>query len=245
MEATHLHVPRGLRFRHGGQARAGGESWATQLRWYAVAAVVGFGVPFVGSSAVGLQHDVYLAVYFGAVTALTAAYARATRLDWHALVRRNWKPGVLLGVLFGFLLVRNVLSETTTAHPGGGYFWFELAWRGLIYGAIDALLLTVLPCTMVHRALGGRLDSWRKRSAYFAASAVLIVAITAIYHLGYRQYREDGVRQPETGNAIISVPMLLTANPIGSVADHAAMHVASVAHIYETEVRLPPPTKAR
>jgi hypothetical protein len=138
-----------------------------------------------------------------------------------------------------------VLSETATARPGGAYLWFELVWRGGIYGAVDALLLTVLPCTIVHRALGGRLGTWRKRAAYFTASAALIAAITAIYHLGYAQYRQDGVRRPETGNAIISVPMLLTANPIGSVADHAAMHVASVAHIYETDVRLPPPASAK
>jgi hypothetical protein len=206
---------------------------------------VGFAVPFVGSSVLELQHDVYLAIYFGAVLALVSAYTAVTRLDWRAVMTRNWKPGIVLGVLFGFALVRNVLSDSATPHPDGAYFWFEMVWRGAIYGAVDALLLTVLPCTMVHRALGGRLDSWRKRSAYFAASAALIVAITAIYHLGYAQYREDGVRQPETGNAIISVPMLLTANPIGSIADHAAMHVSSVAHIYETEVRLPPPTTAK
>lgn len=72
-----------------------------------------------------------------------------------------------------------------------------------------------------------------------------MVTITAVYHLGYEQYREDGVGAPETGNTIISMPMLLTANPLGSVAAHASMHVAAVAHAYETEVRLPPATEAR
>ena len=65
------------------------------------------------------------------------------------------------------------------------------------------------------------------------------MTITAVYHLGYSQYREDGIGAPETGNTIISMPMLLSANPIGSVADHAAMHISAVAHSYETEVRLP------
>jgi hypothetical protein len=244
MEASRIQLPHHVRARPIAREGQPPDSWAIQLRWYTTALIVGFAVPFVGSSALGLQHDVYLGIYFGAVVALLFAYTSVTRLDWRALMIRNWKPGVLLGILCGFLLVRNVLAEGVTPHPTGGYFWFELIWRGAIYGAIDALLLTVLPCTIVHRALGGRLDTWRKRCAYFAASAALIVAITATYHLGYAQYREDGVRQPETGNAIISMPMLLTANPIGSIADHAAMHVASVAHIYETEVRLPPPTTA-
>jgi hypothetical protein len=41
------------------------------------------------------------------------------------------------------------------------------------------------------------------------------------------------------------MPMLLSTNPIGSIADHAAMHISAVAHSYETEVRLPPPAKAQ
>ena len=71
-----------------------------------------------------------------------------------------------------------------------------------------------------------------------------MVTITASYHLGYDHYRESGVRAPETGNVLISMPMLLTANPIGSVADHAAMHVAAVIHEYEDDTRLPPQTDA-
>ena len=102
----------------------------------------------------------------------------------------------------------------------------------------------MLPCLVVYRSLGGRLATWRRRVAYFAASLVLVMTITAVYHLGYSQYREDGVGAPETGNTIISMPMLLSTNPIGSVADHAAMHLSAVAHNYETDVRLPPPATA-
>lgn len=108
-----------------------------------------------------------------------------------------------------------------------------------IYGAVDALLLTVLPCLVVYRALGGPLATWRRRLTYFGASLVLVLTMTAIYHLGYEQYREDGIGAPETGNTIISLPMLPSATPIGSVADHAAMHVSAVIHSYETEGRLP------
>jgi hypothetical protein len=221
------------------------DSWAVQLRWFAAAAAVGFAVPFVGSSVLGLQHDVYLGIYFVSVLALWAAYAVSTQLNLRETFRRHWKLGVVLGVVFGVALVRNVFSEDATPRPDGAYYVFELIWRGGLYGAMDALLLTVLPCLVVYRALGGHLASWRRRLAYFGASLALVMAITAIYHLGFAQYREDGVGAPETGNTIISMPMLLSTNPIGSIADHAAMHVSAVAHSYQTEVRLPPPTKAR
>jgi hypothetical protein len=220
------------------------ESWTTQLRWFATACAVGFAVPFLGSSVLDLQHDVYLGIYFAVVLGVLSAYAVATELDLRAVVRRNWKPGVVLGLVFGFMLVRNVYGDGATPHPDGAYFWFELVWRGAVYGAVDALLLTVLPCVIVYRALGGPLASWRKRLAYFGCSLGLVVALTGVYHLGFSQYREDGLAAPETGNTIISMPMLLTANPIGSVADHMAMHISAVAHTYETDVRLPPPAKA-
>ena len=186
----------------------------------------------------------YLGIYFAVVLALLSAYVVATGLDVRATVRRQWKLGVALGLVFGIALVRNVLSEDATPHPDGAYYVFELIWRGGMYGAVDALLLTVLPCLVVYRALGGRLATWRRRIAYFAASLALVVTITAVYHLGYEQYRNDGVGAPETGNTLISMPMLLSTNPIGSIADHMAMHVSAVAHTYETEVRLPPPTTA-
>ena len=238
LEATRLHIP------HLAPVRAHPESWSTQLRWFAAAAAVGFAVPYAGSSVLDLHHDVYLGVYFAAVLALWVAYVRSTGLDLRAAFARHWRLGSVLGLLFGFVLVRNVFGEDATARPDGAYFVFELVWRGGIYGAADAFLLTVLPCLVVYRSMGGPLATWRRRLAYFGASLALVMTITAIYHLGYAQYREDGLGAPETGNAIISMPMLLSANPIGSVADHAAMHVSAVIHEYETEVRLPPATEA-
>lgn len=240
-----VHITHGVRARLAPHPETHPDSWRTQLRWFAITAAVAFGVPFVGSSILGLQHDVYLAVYFLAVLALLWTYTTATRLDLRAVALRNWKLGLVLGIVFGVLLVRNVFSESGTRHPSGAYYWFELVWRGGLYGAADALLLTVLPCLVVYRSLGGRLRSWGPRLAYFGASLALVVTLTGIYHLGYAQYRHDGVRAPETGNVIISMPMFLSANPIGSIADHMAMHISAVVHEYNTEVRLPPPAKAR
>ena len=188
---------------------------------------------------------VYLGIYFVSVLALFAAYARSTRLDLRATLTRHWKLGTLIGLIFGVALVRNVLGEDATPRPHGAYFIFELIWRGGIYGAVDAVLLTVLPCVVVYRSLGGRLQTWRRRLAYFGISLILIMSVTAVYHLGYAQYREEGVGAPETGNTIISMPMLLSTNPIGSILDHAAMHTTAVVQNYETQVRLPPPTRAR
>ena len=168
MEAGHLHIPRRMQRRLAGHPAAHPESWATQLRWFAAAAAIGFAVPFLASSVLELQHDVYLAVYFAAVLGLSAAYVARTHWTSAGTFTSHWKLGVVLGVVFGFALVRNVLSEDATRRPDGAYYVFELIWRGGIYGAVDALLLTVLPCLVAYRALGGDLATWRRRFAYFA-----------------------------------------------------------------------------
>ena len=218
--------------------------WIAQLRWFTVGAAAAFFVPFLFSGVLDLHHDVYLAVYFAFVTGLVTVYVRSNEIDLGAVIRRNWKWGVAAGVVVGVPVVRNVFTETETARPDGVYFVFELLWRGVTYGAMDAILLTVFPCLFVYNAIGGPLRTWGRRAGYFAASLALVMTITATYHLGYDHYRAEGVGAPETGNTLMSVPMLLTANPIGSVVDHSAMHVAAVVHEYEGDTRLPPQTEA-
>jgi hypothetical protein len=217
---------------------------ATHLRWFAAGLVFAFLVPFVGSSVLDLQHDIYLGLYMAAVLLWLGAYVRANSIDVRGVFTRHWMASLGLAAIVSVLLVKNVLSEDATDRPGGAYFVFELLWRGGLYGVVDALLLTAFPCAVVWAAMGGRLETWGRRLGYFIASLALVMTITAGYHLGYDTYRSDGVRAPETGNTIISLPALLTTNPLGSVVSHAAMHISAVAHEYETEVRLPPQTEA-
>lgn len=215
-----------------------------QARWFVSGAALAWTVPYLFSSILELHHDLYLGIYMACVVAWLGVYARATALDVRGLFVRHWRASLLVGVVATALLINNVLAEDGTDRPDGAYFVFELIWRGGLYGAVDALLLTAFPCAVVYTAMGGDLSGWRRRLGYFGASLALVLTITAVYHLGYAQYRQDGIAEPETGNTIISVPALLTANPLGAVIAHTGMHVASAEHIYETDVRLPPTTNA-
>jgi hypothetical protein len=121
---------------------------------------------------------------------------------------------------------------------------FELLWRGVTYGAVDALLLSAFPGLVAFSLLRGRVGGFVGKARFAALALPLIMGITATYHLGYPQCREDGIGNPEVGNTMISVPMLATANPIGSVVAHVSMHVTAVTHAYETPNFLPPETKS-
>jgi hypothetical protein len=144
----------------------------------------------------------------------------------------------------GLAVAATVLGEVATDRPSGPYLVFELLWRGVAYGAVDALLLSAFPGLVAYSILRGRVGGFRGKVRFSALALPLVLAITATYHLGYPQYREDGVGRPETGNTIISVPMLATGNPIGAVVAHVTMHTTAVVHTYETPVFLPPETKA-
>ena len=219
-------------------------AWTMHLSWFAAGAVGAFLVPYVGSSLLDLHHDLYLLLYFTFVGVLLVSYGRATKIDAGAVVRRNWRWSLLIGLILLVPVIGSVLSEDSTARPDGLYYVAELVWRGGIYGAVDAVLLSVFPCLVVYSALRENLRTLGRKAAYVASSLALILIITATYHLGYEQYRENGIAEPEIGNVLFSVPMLATANPVGSIIDHSAMHIAAVAHEYEGEVRLPPATEA-
>jgi ABC-type glycerol-3-phosphate transport system permease component len=216
-----------------------------QLAWFALVCTVAFLVPFLGVTVLDLQHDLFYLVYFALTIALIAGYARAEQVAVGEILggRRRWSLGA--GAVLAVFLVLNVVrTEDATARPHGAYFVFELLWRGVGYGLVDTVLLTVLPCLVAYALLRGRVDGWRGKLRFTALALPLVVAVTAVYHLGYPQYRRDGLGRPETGNVLISIPTFATANPVGSVVAHVSQHVAAVTHAYESRIFNPPATRA-
>jgi hypothetical protein len=213
------------------------------LGWYAFGSLVAFLIPYIGVSVLDAQHDVFYLAYFVVTLTLLAAYTRYEHVNVRGLFIRSWVWSVGIGALTAAVLWRNVMANSdATPRPHGAYFGFELLWRGVGYGVIDAVLLTAFPCAVAYALLRGHTSGVRGHLRFISLALPLILLITATYHLGYPQYRQDGVGRPETGNTIISVPALLTTNPAGSVVAHVTMHVTAVSHAYETRDYLPPQT---
>jgi hypothetical protein len=216
-----------------------------QLAWFAAVCAVAFLVPYFGVSVLDMQHDVFYLAYFAVTIAVLASYVRVEQVDVAAAFRCSWRWSLGLGVVLAVFLVFNVFNtEGATTRPHGAYFAFELLWRGLGYGLVDTLLLTVFPCLVAYRLLRGQVGGLKGKLQLTALMLPLVIVVTATYHLGYPQYREDGLSRPETGNILISIPTFATANPAGSVVAHVSQHVAAVTHAYESEIFVPPVTKA-
>ena len=216
---------------------------AQHWTWLAVGVVVSFLVPFVLADQLEIQRDVYYGLYGLAAVGLFLGWARSTGRSRSELLARHWRLAVVLGLIFAAVSVLIVLgSENSTPHPDGAGFIGAIIWRGLIYGAVDGLLLSAFPILVVFAALANsRLRQTRMGTVGVGAIALAAsLLITATYHLGYSDFRSDKLRKPLTGDLVWSVPTLATLNPIGAPIAHAGLHVAAVTHSYETDTFLPP-----
>jgi hypothetical protein len=147
-------------------------------------------------------------------------------------------------VIIAIPAVFNVLRDPATTHPKGMYLGFEILWRGVLYGVVDALILFAFPALVVLLLLGGNTSGFGRRLGFAGLTLLLVITITAAYHVGYSQFRDEDLLEPEIGAVLNSVPTLLTANPAGAVVVHTAVHVSAVVHEYEGRSYLPPAASA-
>jgi hypothetical protein len=204
---------------------------------------VAFLVPFVVADQLGLQRDIYLVVYVAAVVGLFVGWTLNTGRSLHEMFTRRWRLAVGLGIAFaGIGAVIAAGAEDGSGHPGGIEFVGALFWRGIVYGAADGLLLSAFPILLVFAAFeNSRLR--RRVGGLIVVGAVAMVAslaMTAVYHAGYSDFRGAKLRKPVTGDLVWSVPTLATLNPVGAPIAHVGVHVTAVVHSYDTELFLPP-----
>jgi hypothetical protein len=201
-----------------------------------------FAVPFLLADTLGLNRDLFYGLYALAVAVFIAAWARDTGLTRRDLLR-NWRWGLALGALgaaiTAFIVFR---TEDATDRPGGLELVGAMLWRGVLYGATDGVLLSVFPILAVFAAFAGtRLR--RRVSGKIVIGTIAMLAsigITAVYHLGYSDFRSEKVRKPIVGDVIWSAPTLATLSPFGAPIAHIGLHVSAVVHSSETETFLPP-----
>jgi hypothetical protein len=213
------------------------------LKWIVFGPLVGFGTSFIFGDLITLPVDLYYLIYFGIIISFFTIYIEKTQLNLKEWFSKRLFWGILLGLIFGALMVQNVLSRPETEKFTGPYLAWLIFWRGLIYGTIDGLLLSVFPWVVTWRAFNVEKKPLGKKIPFGLLAWLFILVFTTAYHLGYSDFWSKKVIQANIGNTIISIPTLVSANPIGSPITHAIMHIAAVIHSPKTELFLPPHRK--
>ena len=213
---------------------------AGQVVWLAGACGVGFLVSSVGVDLLRLPREMFVLVHVVVSGGYLSAYALRTS-PMLAEAGQNWRLGLLLGALAGAFSVQYVLAQAASPADGAGGI-FSVLWLGLVYGAVDALLLTVLPVHTVWRL--ARTAGWLGHARGWLATAVVAfgasLAVTVAYHLGFPEFRGLQVLQPAIGNGVFTLAYILSASPLAPVLAHVAMHVAATLHGAGTSAPLPP-----
>jgi hypothetical protein len=235
---THrMHLPL-----HHRDAETAASAWWHELLWIGAAAVLGFAISALFSGALELTRSWFVLSYAVVAAPFLIGYFLWSGIDLRGFVVHHWRWGLGGAVVFGAFVVMSVLRQDASARPEGVRLVWDLIWLGVVYGLIDALLLSVLPVLATWRALSTR--GWTESlSGKFGIGALAIVAslvVTAAYHLGYVEYRDGDIVDPVFGNGIMSLGYVLTNNPITAVGSHIAMHVAAVLNGADTTVQLPP-----
>ena len=187
-------------------------------------------VPLAGTDMLGLQPDLYYLIYFTIAVAWFAVFVRAYAVELRDLWRHNLGLTLVVGAVVGAGLVAMVFSQAGTDHPGGWRFGFEILWRGLVYGGVDALTLFVFPAAVAYLVMHGNREGARRKAGFAGLALVLSLLVSTSYHLGYPEYRDADLRSPLIGTIAANVPTALTGNPLGAVVAHPMVHTAAAVH---------------
>jgi len=227
---------------HYREAGAAAPAWWQELFWVGIAAVATFAVTAVFSGVLELSRGWFVLVYAVVTLPIVIDYVVWSGIDLRALFVQNWRWGVAGAIAVSAFLMMSVQRQDGSARPEGLRLIWDLIWLGVVYGLVDALILSVLPVLATWRAFSSH--GWTGTLAgkigvgALAVAASLIVATA--YHIGYTEYGNGDIVNPIIGNGVMSVGYVLTSNPITVIASHIVMHVTAVLHGAETTVQLPP-----
>lgn len=214
-----------------------GDAW----RWTLMAAGVGLLSSLLFSGVVQLSRGLFVASWTITATAFLTWYVASHGIDPRTQLKRRWVPGLVGGVIVGALLVRQVFSQAASARASGMTLAGELLGFGLVYGVVDAMMLTVVPVLSLYgMRQASELRDAGARYRWALLALVGSAVVTAAYHVGFAEFRGPQLVQPILGNVLITLSYLLTGSPVAPIVSHVLMHTAAVMHGMATTVQLPP-----
>jgi hypothetical protein len=212
------------------------------ILWIVAASLAGFGIAALSADLLKLRRNVFLLLYVPAVAILFYLFIKSNNIPAADLVRHNLYWGLLGAVLAGVFVLKNVLSQPSSPRSKGGALVLDVVWAGMVYGLIDALLLSILPILALRLVLSDTFwtDPWYGRLGFGAIAMLASFFVTTVYHWGFPEFRGRKIIWPNIGNGVLSLAFLLTMNPLAAILPHMAMHVTAMLHGRDTTGQVPP-----
>ena len=205
--------------------------------WVLISAATGLVISGLFSGLLHLSRDVvvlgYVVLGGGLIALFFARLPRSQRAGYDTPLMAWGAGGIDPGRVPGLVRCPGArVTATLGLAPGAG--------AGLV--GFD---LRRARCAAAHgRARSGgdrrkrpsRTAGWKRRVTALGASLL----VTAVYHLGFREFQGPSLKQPLIGNGVITAAYLITGNLFTPVIGHVIMHGAAVFHGIESTPQLPP-----
>lgn len=206
-----------------------------------MAAGVGLLSSLLFSGVMHLPRGLFVACWTMTATAFLTWYVVSQGIDPRTQLQRRWIPGLVGGVILGGVLARQVFSQPASVRAEGMTLAGELLAFGIVYGLVDAMMLTVVPVLSLYgMRQASELQAAGARYKWALVALLGSALVAAAYHAGFAEFRGPQLVQPIIGNVLITLSYLLTGSPVAPIVSHVLMHVAAVLHGAATTSQLPP-----
>ncbi|MCB0468415.1 MAG: hypothetical protein KDC64_09420 [Aequorivita sp.] len=213
------------------------------LIWIIITLLFTFLTSAIFAGGLKLPRNLYLLIYIPLGLTVFNLFVFTTVLDIikHLIYNCYW--GLAGAAIAAVIVIKNVLSQPASKSNTGILLIRDIIWSGFLFGLVDSLLLSVLPILAVKQELIN--VEWAGNFLVGFIALTVSSVITAVYHLGYPEFRNKTVLWTVFGNGVLSLAFIVTMNPLAAIIPHIAMHIAAIIHGPKTTGQVPPHYKEK
>ena len=197
------------------------------LYWIPINALLAFGLPYLLVNLLGLSHDSYYIWLFGISILFVGLYVRRTHLKLGASLKPGWALGTISGLFIGLAF----LSMASASKPAVETGFFSAAmlpifWRGLLYGLVSAVLISVFPFIVVWRALSGVNPRPIRKFGVTLVAIISIALMSSLYNLGLSGLQNEHLGKRIGKTMIASIPTIISGSPLAAPISNVLLQMS-------------------
>lgn len=195
------------------------------ILWMLGACLLVFDLPLIFLRIIGVGIDLFYLIFLAAGIAFIISYLRKTGLQLRPALRSGWAMGSIFAVFIGIGLLSYTISIKS------GIYQSELntnvmviIWRGVIFGIISAVMISVFPFITIWRSFAGN-NPGNLRKVGVSILAVIAIFVTSFsYSAGISGFNKDRIIYNAKMSVLTGIPTLLSGNPLASPIAGAFLH---------------------
>jgi hypothetical protein len=151
------------------------------------------GFAFVFSDLLHWPRSLYLFPYVLIVGSLSFIHLRRIGFTLRDLLH-SWPAGLAVAAAASYFVIGSLDRYPVSERPEGVALLVSLAWVGVVYGLVDAMLLNVTPVLLARDLATSRNHAPWLRAAIGGVVALLVSSAAAlVHHFGYSEFRGVGM----------------------------------------------------